>query len=142
MKTISETISNCPLFDHLDNDAKSEIASTAALAQYKDGECVVEEGQPVDALYLVVSGEVNVSTNAMGKDLDLSILSAGKYFGEVSLMSGKNATANVESKGDSELVVIPKATITDLLKNDAVLKKLLEGMTLERAKDTLGKVLK
>ena len=141
MTTISQTLSNCPLFDHLEDGAKTLLANASTLSQLADGQTIIEEGQPVDALYLIAAGQVHVSTNAMGKDLDLSTLSAGKYFGEVSLMSGKNATADVVSKG-ADLVVIPKETISELLKNDAILRKALEGITLERAKDTLGKVLK
>lgn len=139
---LSQTISNCSLFAHFDAVARSALVDASSLTRYSDRDIVVREGETVPALYLVATGAVHVSTHALGKEVNLKTLSAGTYFGEVSLMSGKGATATVNAVGDTELVQVSKAYVSALVKTDATLRKLMESTTLNRAKDTLGKVLK
>ena len=59
-----------------------------------------------------------------------------------SLMSGKSATATVEAQGSAQVLAIEKEAVLRLVEKDEKVRKMLEGLTLARAKDTLGKVLK
>ncbi len=85
---------------------------------------------------------MRVWTKSLEREVDLKTLGKGAYFGEVSLMSGKAATATVEAQGNATVLAIDKATVLELVERDEKVRKMLEGLTLARAKDTLGKVLK
>ena len=140
---LRNTVASSALFSHLSEEELSGIVDSSTLQTFSAGEAIISEGEPVKSLYIVASGEVHVSTNALGRDVDLQTLQAGSYFGEVSLMSGKNATATVEAKSETvEVVAIERQAISELVGRDDQVRKVLEGVTLERAKDTLGKVLK
>lgn len=140
---LRETIASCTLFSHLEEAEIADLLAASTLETLAAGDSIIAEGKPVQNLYIVASGEVHVSTNALGRDVDLQTLTKGSYFGEVSLMSGKNATATVEAKSDAvEVVAIKRDAISALVGRDETVRKVLEGVTLERAKDTLGKVLK
>ena len=139
---ISNAIRQSPLFEHLSEDVLQRVATDATLYEIEDGQPLIEEGKKVGNLFLLVSGSVRVFTNALGRTVDLTVLNAGSYVGEVSLLSGKLATATVEAKGGPvKVVAITRDEIVELVNSDETLRKTLEGITLARAKDTLGKVL-
>lgn len=139
---LRSTLASTSVFSHLDSETLDRLAASSDMQSFEDGAAIIEEGKPVEHLYIIVEGEVHVSTNALGRDVDLQTLGAGTYFGEVSLMSGKNATATVNAKGGAKVVAVSRTAISELVKEDESVRKVLEGVTLERAKDTLGKVLK
>ena len=138
---ISNTIRSSSLFMHLSDDQLTRLVKGATFLTFAEGEQVIEEGKMVDHLFVLLSGEVHVWTNAMGKHVDLKTLGAGAYFGEVSLLSGKTATATVEARSAAEVVGIAREAILAIISEDKKVRKVLEGVTLARAKDTLGKVL-
>jgi CRP/FNR family transcriptional regulator, cyclic AMP receptor protein len=141
--TLEETIQQSPLFKHLDSPWQSRLVEASKLASWEAGEAIIEEGSAAPhALYIVVSGRVRVWTSAEGREVELKTLGAGAYFGEVSLLSGKEATATVEPKGEQvTLVVLERNTLLELIGDDDKVRRMLEGVTLARAKDTIGKVL-
>jgi CRP-like cAMP-binding protein len=79
----------------------------------------------------------------MNREVELKKLGAGTYFGEVSLLSGKEATATVEVlQAPVKAVAVDREAVMELVKQDERVRKMLEGVTLARAKDTISKVLK
>ncbi len=139
---IASTITNSPLFKHLSGDDMQSIVDAASVHEYDDGAAIIEEGGNVRALFVLVDGNVRVWTKSLNREVDLKTLGRGAYFGEVSLMSGKSATATVESQGGAKVLAIGKEAVLRLVEKDEKVRKMLEGLTLARAKDTLGKVLK
>jgi CRP-like cAMP-binding protein len=139
---ISTTITQSPLFKHLSDDDMQSIVDAASIHEYDDADPIIEEGGSVRHLYVLVDGKVRVWTKSLEREVDLKTLGKGAYFGEVSLMSGKAATATVEAQGNATVLAIDKATVLELVERDEKVRKMLEGLTLARAKDTLGKVLK
>lgn len=139
---IATTISESPLFKHLSAEDMQQIVDGATVREYEDGDPIIEEGGSVRHLYILVEGKVRVWTKSLDREVELKTLGRGAYFGEVSLMSGKSATATVESQGHSSVLGIDREVVLKLVESDAQVRKMLEGLTLARAKDTLGKVLK
>lgn len=139
---IATTITESPLFKHLSDEDMQSIVDAASLQEYEDGAAIIEEGGNVRALYVLVDGNVRVWTRSLNREIELKTLGRGAYFGEVSLMSGKSATATVEAQGAAQVLAIAKDAVLRLVESDEKVRKMLEGLTLARAKDTLGKVLK
>ncbi len=140
-ETILSTIRDSQLFSHLSEDQLNLVAQGATLLDIDGEHVLIEEGSKVESLFVIVSGTVEVFTNALGRHVDLTKLSAGAYVGEVSLLSGKTATATVRTLEPAQIVAIDRETIVKMVDQDETLRKTLEGVTLARAKDTLGKVL-
>ena len=139
---IATTITESPLFKHLSPDGMQAVIDAATIREYVDGEAIIEEGGAVRHLCVLVDGKVRVWTKSLNREVELKTLGRGAYFGEVSLMSGKAATATVEAQGTARVLAIDKAAVLRLVEEDEKVRKMLEGLTLARAKDTLGKVLK
>ena len=138
-----EIIKQCTLFQTLDDAQVQALSTSSLLSECPQGTVVVREGMPVASLFLVASGVVRVSTVSLDREVELKHLGQGSYFGEVSLLSGKSATATVESAQDgTSILAIEKDAILNLIQQDPNIRRILEGVTLARAKDTISKVLK
>ncbi len=92
----SSAISSSPLFKHLDAVDLAPLIADSNIQLHDAGAVLIKEGTSVASLFLVLQGTVRVSTNSMNKEVELKKMGSGSYFGEVSLLSGKNATATVE----------------------------------------------
>jgi CRP-like cAMP-binding protein len=140
---LRRTITESPLFKHLEEARRDTLVEHSEVVELDEGATVIEEGSRVDHLYIVVAGRVRVWTHTGDRDVELKNLGPGAYFGEVSLMSGKEATANVEVRSEhATFIAVGREQVLDLVKTDERVRKMLEGVTLARAKDTIGKVLK
>jgi LmbE family N-acetylglucosaminyl deacetylase len=63
---------------------------------YPPGFYIVEQGEPATSLYLIVSGNADaVGEDAHGNLTLLEHLTAGQFFGEIALATGKRRTAHV-----------------------------------------------
>ena len=60
----------------------AEIIEAATLHSFKAGDCIITEGDVVDALYILRSGSVTVSKFAGGRMKVLNFFNAGSLFGE------------------------------------------------------------
>ena len=141
-ETIRSTIDASPLFKHLSEEWRSRLVSASDLQTYRSGEPVIREEQ-TDAhpLYLIVSGQARVWTRTDEQAVELKTLYPGASFGEVSLVSDQEPTATVEAKSDElKVLALDHEELVVLLEEDGKVRQLLEGVTLARAKDTLGKV--
>lgn len=139
---IRDTIEMSHLFETLSDSHKEQLAANATLLELGEGDVIVAEGTTVASLFLVVEGIVRVSTQSMAREVELKKLGTGSYFGEVSLLSGKEATATVEAFKEVKLVAIERDAVLDVLSQNEGVRRILEGVTLARAKDTIAKVLK
>lgn len=140
---LRETIDQSPLFKHLSKDWRQRLVDSSHVQTYESGEAIIEEGQDVQHhLYIVLEGQVRVWTQSPKREVELKTLRPGAYFGEVSLLSDKHATATVEAKSDTlSILAIEREIIAELVDADEKVRQMLEGITLARAKDTIGKVL-
>ena len=55
------SISRIPFFAGLDADALSRVAATLRTRRFRRGEVVFHAGDPGDALFLIMSGEIKIS---------------------------------------------------------------------------------
>ncbi len=72
------------------------------------GRLVVREGEPAGTMYLVKEGQLRVSVSGGGaRDVELTRLGAGDYFGELMLAS-ETRTASVRTLTDCVLVAVSR----------------------------------
>jgi CRP-like cAMP-binding protein/thioredoxin reductase len=81
-----------------------EVAAQAALARFDANQVIFREGDPGDSFYLIRSGQVKISKVVDGKEIVLSYLVGGNFFGETSLLPDVPRTATVTTIFPSELI--------------------------------------
>lgn len=92
-----------------------EIAKTAGFSQVKRGDCVVREGEPGLAFYIIVSGSLDV----VKRNQRVATLGSGSSFGEAALGVGappRNASLVCVSD-EAELLVLHKVDYDAIMKD-------------------------
>lgn len=79
---------------------------------------IVKQGDPGDSMYFILDGELRVRINVMEKETILATLTAGDFFGDVSLFDHGPRSADVVANLDSTVVRV-SATGFDALAKEA-----------------------
>lgn len=83
------------------------------------GTVLIREGEPIDALYLVLEGSLSVSAKAMNGE-EIARLSSGEIVGEMSFVDSRPPSATVKTLEDCVLWMIPRNQLrTKLLQDTA-----------------------
>jgi hypothetical protein len=91
-------------------------------AQYMEAEkvpqwsVIVKQGDHGDSMYFILEGELRVRINVMGKETILATLTAGEFFGDISLFDQGPRSADVVANSDSLVVKISAAALDELAK--------------------------
>jgi CRP-like cAMP-binding protein len=140
---IEAVVGKTMLFHSLSDDARNAVVDIARAREFDVGDKVVEEGCRVEGLALVVAGAVRVHTTGMhGEAVELKLLNAGAYFGEVGFLNGMPATATVEGHLAGTVIVFPSEELDKVIVPYPQVRKVLERLALRRAEDTIEKTLK
>ena len=76
---------------------------------------VFRRGQPSDAMYFVLEGELRARVLVDGKETTLSTMTAGDFFGEISLLDHGPRSADVVANRDSRLLKISAAAFEKVM---------------------------
>jgi CRP-like cAMP-binding protein len=92
------------------------LEQTAQLKAYKAGDHIFEEGQPVDGLYIIVKGDVAIST-LIGQDRSfvLANLGPGDFFGEVDTLVDQPRSTTSIARQNTEVYLVPQQDLLALL---------------------------
>lgn len=101
----------CTLFGGLSGEELYPVAEIAELVTKSRGEEVVRQGDPGDALFVMVDGTVAVvlggkRTHELGR---------GAAFGEMALLDGEPRAATIEAVTDAQLLRIPREQFDALI---------------------------
>lgn len=100
---------NVPLFAGLDDEQLEQLSSVSVKKSYPKNTVILCEGDKSDSLYIIVSGRIKVLIgDEEGKEVILSMLGPGEFFGEMALIDDHPRSANVESTEPCELIIIGK----------------------------------
>ncbi len=97
---------------------RKAMLAAAALVHLRSGEMLFRRGDPPGSFYCVVSGVLKASTLLEdGKEAILSLLEAGNWFGEISLLDNQPRTHDTTALGDAQVLVLPRAEFDALMRN-------------------------
>jgi CRP-like cAMP-binding protein len=99
------------LFRALPGEELAQIAEIAEEQPFTSGDQVFSEGEPGDALYLVVEGSVRVHQG----DRQLAQLGPRDVFGEMAVLDSEPRSATVTAVKDSVLLKIARDDFRDIL---------------------------
>lgn len=96
------------LFKGIPSDAFTEIASKFSVREYHTGEIIFLENTKADALYIIVSGIVDVlklSRDFTSNEEVLTEKGSGDFFGEMSIIDDLPRSATIRAKSQSVCVL-------------------------------------
>jgi CRP-like cAMP-binding protein len=104
---VVERLRQVPLFSEVAEAGLARIARAAREKTYPKNSVILFEDDPGDALYVVMRGRVKVVlVGEEGREVILSILSDGDFFGEMALIDDRPRSAHVIATEDSDLLVL------------------------------------
>ena len=89
---------------YLDTAAIDLLRAYSQEASYEAGQAVVRRGEPGEAFYVVISGELEVQLRDRECKLILTRLAEGATFGEMSLLTGDPVSADVMTLGPTRVL--------------------------------------
>jgi len=113
---IDALLQTIPFFSQLRPEQLAGLREAGRIESAPADQILFYEGDPATSLYLILKGSVRIRAKAHnGKDMVLSTLQAGDFFGELALAEGGIRTASVEVRDESEFFLIERQDFTQLL---------------------------
>jgi len=115
----------------LDDHALGRLAEQAWVEDYSAGQRILALGQEVEQVGVVVSGEVEVAA-LPGRGGDAVPVPPGQLFGEISLLTGEPAIADVVARSSSRVVHVPHAALAEEIARAPLAARELAKLLTER----------
>ncbi|XP_064636997.1 cyclic nucleotide-gated cation channel alpha-3-like isoform X2 [Lineus longissimus] len=134
------TLSKVMLFQDCDKNLLYDLILKLKPVLYLPGDYICRKGEVGTEMYIVMSGQVQV-VGGLNDDIIYATLHEGSVFGEISLLSmvgGNRRTADVRSKGFSNLFTLSKVDFEEAMRDyptaQAMLKKRAKKLLSENKK--------
>ena len=108
------------LFAALTTERQRELLALATLIEAQPGECLVAEGASAQSLFVVASGEVEITRRVTAADPRHALrpLGPGETFGELGLVASSPASASVYARVPTTVLAIPLAALHAIFERD------------------------
>jgi uncharacterized membrane protein len=104
-----EALRSVPLFASLDDNAARDLRNLLSEKTVPQNTRLFRQGDDGDAMYLIESGRVRISIRDHDKqELTLAELAQGDFFGEMSIIDGRQRSADARVVEDSRLAVLSR----------------------------------
>ena len=98
-----------PLFESLDEEAAKELSGLLETLDCEAPKVLFRAGDAGDAMYIIERGKVRISVEATdGRELTLTELGQGDFFGELALLDRQPRSANATVSEESRLAVLSR----------------------------------
>jgi CRP-like cAMP-binding protein len=140
-----EVLRTVPLFSQVPGADLRAMADLVRERRQPKGSLILTQGDEGETLFLIQSGQVKVAVVAEdGREVILSVLAAGSFFGEMALIDDEPRSAHVIAMEDSVLLALRREDFRARLDRSpelgiALLREL--SRRLRRADDTIASLM-
>ncbi len=104
-----DTLRQVPLFESLDDKAAKELSELLETLDCKAETFLFRTGDAGDAMYIIEHGKVRICVQATdGREVTLTELGRGDFFGEMALLGGQRRSADVVVAEDARLALLSR----------------------------------
>jgi CRP/FNR family transcriptional regulator, cyclic AMP receptor protein len=105
-----------PIFSELLDTDLQKIARASTKQHYRKDNMILIEEEIGSTMFVILTGRVKISRiSDDGREVILSILGEGDFFGEMSILDGETRSANVVTLEDSQILVIRRENFLQML---------------------------
>lgn len=115
-----ELLKTVPIFSELDESIITALARLTTRRRYPKDTVVFFENEEGDALFMILEGRIKVTIlGDDGREIILSVLSPGDFFGEIALLDNEPRSATAIAAEESELLLLLRADFQVVLSENA-----------------------
>ena len=112
MSADAALLAEVPLFQLLDEQERAALAEHLDVVRFPAGHIVFHYGEPGDSMYIVRSGEAEISfKNDTGEKIVLETCTHGDFFGELAFLDGGCRSATVLVTEDLEALLMDRGDL-------------------------------
>src|SRR5688500_15551960 len=126
-----EALRSVPLFASLDDTAATELRNLLSDKIVPRNTRLFRQGDTGDGMYLIESGRVRISIHDDDKqELTLAELAQGDFFGEMSIIDGRQRSADAQVIEDARLAILSRDAFLSFVRtNPDVALEMLSALT-------------
>ena len=113
------------IFPTLTSAQIARVAKHGRPREVRNGEVLVEQGDRAIAFFVVISGELEAVRPTGTSETLLSIIKAGQFTGEISILAGRPAMARIRARQDGDVIQLTRQSFLALVQADAELSEIL-----------------
>jgi CRP/FNR family transcriptional regulator, cyclic AMP receptor protein len=114
MSTYSDALKNVGLFNDATDEELTHLSNCMSEQDVRKDAVVVSRDEAGNAMYVILKGRMKVVIQGdNGREVILTILKSGEFFGEMSLLDDLPRSASVVAAEDSKLLVLHRAQFAE-----------------------------
>jgi CRP/FNR family cyclic AMP-dependent transcriptional regulator len=136
-----EAINGGRWFSSLSPSLRHDILRCAYVRRHKDGELLTARGDPPEQWIACAKGAVRVSsTTVSGKQVTLTYVEPGIWFGDVAMFDGDRRTHDAYAHGETTTLNVARADFQKILSTHVELYEALMRLQARRIRQLFGLV--
>jgi len=115
-KMYESLIENVPMLRTLQEYERMNLADALIPRTFKDGECIIKQGDVADGMYFIEDGTVSIRMlDETNKEVEIKRIQASGYFGELALVTHNRRAASAYAIGVVKLAFLDVEAFERLL---------------------------
>src|SRR5690242_3404690 len=134
---VASALSKSPWFSLMTPEELNGLETLATFVQLGPDMVVFSEGDPGDALYVIVAGMVRILVTSISGEILLNTLGPGDIFGEIAVLDGRGRTATVKTSKETQLLRIGRPEFLAFLEDFPRYTPILLHILASRVRSTI-----
>ena len=137
----TDPLAHIPLFANLTDEERGELSRLLQPRQFTPGQHIVFVGEPGKEFFIIEDGRVAITLpDEHGRDMVLASLSAGQFFGEISLLDGGPRTATARAETSAVLLELGREDFLQFVRKTPAAAIHMMTVLGQRQRDTNEKL--
>ena len=136
MSEMESFLATVPIFRELTAEQIRGIAPHCRTERFEAGSTILHKGEFSQALYFLSSGQLAVRVRRGDRRETVANLQPPAVFGELSFITGRECSADVDVVVDAEVIMLPKSALKDIKADREALMRGMMNVLAERLHDS------
>ncbi|XP_004519271.1 cAMP-dependent protein kinase type II regulatory subunit isoform X2 [Ceratitis capitata] len=114
-KMYETLLDSVPMLKALKSYERMNLADALVTKHFSSNDRIIKQGDVADGMYFIEDGSVVVKMDQDGREIEISRLGKGQYFGELALVTHRPRAASVYADGDIKVAFLEVRAFERLL---------------------------
>lgn len=126
-----EILINSPVFRNVSPDIVKLFAYLAKHKVFYPGELLIQQGKDANRAFLLLSGNVAISTIHKNKDITIQHLQEGSFFGELALLADFKWFFSAKAETECEVMIVDREAFSKVLEKHPEKQRILTDKIIQ-----------